>query len=95
VCSSYLARLTNVDLIRILGSGPAGASLGSTTTWYLLAGPQQAACAIEAGFLNGQEMPIIERGEADFDRLGIGFRGFGDFGVSLAEPRAGVKSTIA
>lgn len=77
VSSAYLSSLTS----------------GSASTWYLLAGPQQAAYAIEAGFLNGQEMPIVERADASFDTLGVQFRGFLDFGVSLIEPRAAVKCT--
>jgi hypothetical protein len=71
------------------------AYLAVATTWYLLTGPQQAAAAIVAGFLNGQEMPIVERAEAEFDRLGIAFRGFQDFGVSMMEPRAAIKNAIS
>jgi hypothetical protein len=48
--------------------------------------------AIEVVFLDGQETPTIEEAEADFDTLGIQFRGFHDFGVSKHEYRAGVKS---
>jgi hypothetical protein len=63
----------------------------STTAWYLLAEPTQLH-AIEAAFLNGQEMPTVERAEADFDTLGIMFRGWIDFGVQLGEPRAAQMS---
>jgi hypothetical protein len=38
-------------------------------------------------------MPIVERDEMQFDRLGIAFRGFIDFGANLAEPRSIVKNT--
>ena len=43
-------------------------------------------------FLNGNESPTIETADADFSVLGIQMRGFHDFGVSLQDPRGGVKS---
>lgn len=91
VCSSWLASLTAAQCTELIGKTTANA--GSNTTWYLSGGPQQPAYPIEAGFLNGQEMPIVERDEMQFDRLGISFRGFIDFGASLAEPRSIVKAT--
>ncbi len=66
---------------------------GSASTWYLTTGPGSQAPLVTAGFLNGQQMPIVERAEADFDRLGIAFRGFIDFGVALGEPRGAIKNT--
>lgn len=62
----------------------------SATAWYLLADPSDLP-AIEICFLNGQEMPTIETADMDFDRLGIAFRGYHDFGARLQEYRAGVK----
>ncbi len=62
----------------------------STTAWYLLADPNDLV-ATQICFLNGAEMPIIETGEMDFDRLGFAMRGYHDFGVSKQEYRAGVK----
>ena len=59
----------------------------SSTAWYLLADPV-VLHTIEAAFLNGQEMPTVERAEADFDTLGIQFRSWLDFGVAMGEPRA-------
>ena len=35
---------------------------------------------------------LVERAEADFDTLGIMFRGWIDFGVQLGEPRAAQMS---
>ncbi len=64
----------------------------SATGWYLLASPNDLPVA-EIAYLDGKESPTIESAEADFDTLGIQFRGYHDFGVSLAEWRAGVKST--
>jgi hypothetical protein len=63
----------------------------SSTAWYLLADPNDMS-TIEVVFLNGNETPIIESADADFNTLGIQFRGYFDFGVALNEYRAGVKS---
>jgi hypothetical protein len=63
----------------------------SAKAWYLLADPADLP-VIEVAFLNGQESPTIETAEADFHCLGIQMRGFHDFGCSLQDPRAGIKS---
>jgi hypothetical protein len=63
----------------------------STLAWYLLANPADLA-TIEVVFLNGQESPTVESADADFNVLGIQFRGYHDFGVRLQEYRAGVKA---
>ncbi|MHB9070463.1 MAG: phage major capsid protein [Sedimentisphaerales bacterium] len=62
----------------------------STTAWYLLANPMDAA-AMEVLFLNGREQPTVEQADADFDTLGIQMRGYHDFGCALAEWQSGVK----
>ncbi len=63
----------------------------STTAWYLVCDPATLS-VIDVAFLNGVENPTVEQTDADFDTLGIQFRGYHDFGVALAEYRAGVKS---
>ncbi|MGE4157712.1 MAG: hypothetical protein AB7F75_01290 [Planctomycetota bacterium] len=63
---------------------------GSTKAWYLLSDPSDLP-VIEVAFLNGQEAPVIETAEADFNVLGIQMRGYHDFGASLQDPRGGVK----
>ncbi len=63
----------------------------SAKAWYLLADPADLP-VIEVAFLNGQESPVIETAEADFNVLGVRMRGFHDFGVSLQDPRGGLKS---
>ncbi len=63
----------------------------SAKAWYLLAAPADLP-VIEVAFLNGQESPIIETAEADFNVLGIQMRGYHDFGVALQDPRAAIKS---
>ena len=47
--------------------------------------------AMEVAFLNGQENPTVEQAEADFNTLGIQFRGYIDFGAAMQDPRAVVK----
>jgi hypothetical protein len=63
----------------------------SATAWYLLRPPAQMA-AIVASFLNGVQTPTVESAEADFNVLGVQFRGYHDFGVDFAEYLAGIKS---
>ena len=62
----------------------------SANAWYLLADPKDLP-VIEVAFLNGQQTPTVERADADFNVLGIQFRGYFDFGVALQDFRAGVK----
>lgn len=66
----------------------------SETAWYLLVDPNRLA-AFETSFLNGKDKPTVERADADFDTLGIQFRGYIDFGVSAQDFRAILKNTGA
>ena len=77
VCSPYLS-VTSIN-----GN--------STTAWYLLAEPSDVA-ALEIAYLRGKRVPTIESGETDFNTLGMQWRGFFDFGCSMQDPRAAVKS---
>lgn len=63
----------------------------STTGWYLFCAPGVMAPMV-VSFLNGNETPVVETADADFDQLGIQFRGYHDFGCDQAEYLAGVKS---
>lgn len=63
----------------------------STTAWYLLRSPAVAP-AIVVSFLNGMQTPTVESAEADFNTLGIQFRGYHDWGCDQAEYLAGIKS---
>jgi hypothetical protein len=65
----------------------------STTAWYLFADPSDVP-VLEVAYLNGQQTPTVEFFGLDTDPkvLGVTWRVFWDFGVALAEYRAGVKS---
>lgn len=56
----------------------------STTAWYLL-GNKSKGSPVVVSFLNGQETPTVESADADFNTLGIQFRGYHDFGCDLGE----------
>lgn len=61
----------------------------SATAWYLLGSLLKP---VVVSFLNGQQNPTVESADADFNTLGVQFRGYHDFGVDMAEYLAGVKS---
>lgn len=63
----------------------------SAAAWWLLADPADIA-TIEVAFLNGRDTPTVESASADFDTLGIKFRGFFDFGIRKQEYRGSVRS---
>jgi len=63
----------------------------STTAWYMLRSPSVLP-AMVVSFLNGVAQPIVESAEASFDRLGVEFRGYHDFGCDQAEWLCGVMS---
>jgi hypothetical protein len=60
------------------------------TAWYLLADPLRLA-ALEVAFLGGQDRPTVERADADFNILGVQFRGYIDFGVKEQDGRGALK----
>lgn len=80
VCSAYLSN--------------ANIPGNSSTAWYLLANPADIP-AIEICYLNGNRTPVIESAQADFENLGVKFRGYWDFGVRQQDPRAVLKNTGA
>ena len=64
----------------------------SAEAWYLLSDPNRLP-ALEVAFLGGMDRPTIERADADFNTLGIQFRGYIDFGVREQDWRAALKMT--
>ncbi|QDU33042.1 Mu-like prophage major head subunit gpT [Poriferisphaera corsica] len=62
----------------------------SSKAWYLFADPNRLP-ALEVAFLNGIDRPTVEKTDADFNTLGIQFRGFIDFGVREQDYRGALK----
>lgn len=63
----------------------------STTAWWLLRNPKDKAPLV-LSFLDGQQTPTVEESDADFNTLGIQFRGYHCFGADEAEYLSGVMS---
>ena len=63
----------------------------SSVAWYLFADPA-VVDTFEIGYLKGRRTPTVERGETDFDTLGIKFRVYFDLGVREQDWRGMVKS---
>lgn len=61
----------------------------STTAWYMFG---EEVRPMLVTFLNGNQSPTVESTDADFDTLGILFRGYHDFGCDKSEYLAGIKS---
>lgn len=64
----------------------------SSLEWYLVAAPDAMGALINVAYLNGQRTPTIESTDADFDTLGVQFRGYFDFGTAKQDDRYAVKS---
>jgi phage major head subunit gpT-like protein len=62
----------------------------SSKAWYLLSDPNRLP-AIEVAFLNGVDQPTVEKTDADFNTLGIQFRGYIDFGVREQDYRGAIR----
>lgn len=62
----------------------------STTAWYLAADPS-IADTVEVTYLRGQEEPTLET-DIPFDRLGLDFRIYFDYGVTLLDSRGLFKN---
>lgn len=62
----------------------------SSTAWYLAADPN-IADTVEVTYLRGQEEPTLET-DISFDRLGIDFRIYFDYGVTILDARGLYKN---
>ncbi|EDL58373.1 phage major capsid protein [Gimesia maris] len=69
----------------------AAFSGSSTKAWYLFNNPADVA-ALEVAFLNGNQNPIIEHADTDFNTLGMSWRAYHDFGVAMADKKAAFKA---
>ncbi len=63
----------------------------SQTGWYLFGDPRTVD-TWEIGYLKGKRTPTVERGETDFNTLGLWFRVYFDLGVREQDHRGMVKA---
>jgi len=84
----YAGKFRPVKAIQLSDSTFTG---NSATAWYLLRNPAILAPMV-VSFLDGVQQPIVESADADFNQLGIQFRGYHDFGCDQAEWLCGIKS---
>lgn len=68
--------------------------LTNASTWWLMSNAADLN-ALDVVFLNGQQSPTIEQVAVDADKLGIGLRGYMDFGVSKAESLSTLRMATA
>jgi len=68
--------------------------LTSATTWWLI-GRSGAKAPMEVAFVNGQETPVIQSAEADFNTMGIQFRGYLPWGTKKGEKLTCVRMAVA
>lgn len=66
----------------------------SQTGWYLFGDPRQVE-TFEIGYLKGKRTPTVERGDIDFNTLGMWFRVYFDLGVREQGFRGMVKANGA
>ena len=66
----------------------------SEASWYLFGKPGTVD-TFEIGYLKGKRTPTVERGDLDFNVLGIWFRVFFDIGIREQDHRGMVKSVGA
>ena len=66
----------------------------SDTHWYMLTDPSVLA-ALRVAFLNGRQVPTIESSDAEFETLGMKWRGYLDFGVGMESTEAAQRSAGA
>lgn len=69
----------------------AAFSGASTKAWYLFNNPADVA-ALQVAFLNGNQNPIIEHADTNFETLGMSWRAYHDFGVAMSDPKAAFKA---
>ena len=66
----------------------------SDSAWYLFGDPATVDTC-EIGYLRGKRTPTVERGDTDFNTLGLWFRVYFDLGVREQDHRGMVKSAGA
>lgn len=84
----------NLEVVSTPYLASAAYAGSSSTAWYLFGNPAQTD-TFEIGFLNGKRTPTIERGETDYNTLGMWFRVYFDLGVREQSHRGMVKANGA
>jgi hypothetical protein len=79
-----------LDVVSTAYLGNASFPGASKKAWYLLTDPNRLP-AVEIAFLNGVDRPTVEKTDADFNTLGVQFRGYIDFGVREQDHRGALK----
>jgi hypothetical protein len=93
--SNPWAGMFNVVTSPYLGASTApSGTTGSDTAWFLFLPPGDFA-VMEVAFLNGQRFPTVEQYESDPNMLGMGWRGWLDFGVAMLEYRGNIRNAGA
>ena len=82
----------NLEVVSSPYLGNSAYEGASQTAWYLFGDPRQTD-TFEIGFLRGKRTPTVERGETDFNTLGLWFRVYFDLGVREQDHRGMVKSS--
>jgi len=83
----HVGKFEVVSSVYLSNASFAGAS---SKAWYLLADPNRLP-SIEVAFLNGVDRPTVEKADAEFNIMGIQFRGYIDFGVREQDHRGALK----
>jgi len=83
----HVGKFDVVSSLYLSNSSFTGAS---SKAWYLLADTNRVP-SIEVAFLNGVDRPTVEKTDADFNTLGIQFRGYIDFGVREQDFRGALR----
>ena len=81
----------NLDVVSSPYLANAKYAGGSEYSWYLFGQPG-VVDTFEIGYLKGKRTPTVERGETDFNTLGIWYRVFFDIGVREQDHRGIVKA---
>ncbi len=81
----------NLEVVSSPYLGNSAYEGASQTGWYLFGDPRQTD-TFEIGYLRGRRTPTVERGETDFNTLGLWFRVYFDLGVREQDHRGMVKA---
>ncbi len=81
----------NLEVVSSPYLGNSAYEGASQTAWYLFGDPHQVD-TFEIGFLRGKRTPTVERGETDFNTLGLWFRVYFDLGIREQDHRGMVKA---